>query len=139
METVGGQSVEQLSDVEDIGPVIAESVHQFFHSPISRAVVEDLRELGLNQGEPVPEPATAVALPLEGMTVVVTGTLTQFTRDEIKEFIREQGGKSTSSVSKKTDLLVAGEDAGSKLAKARDLDVRVISEQQLLELTDSTG
>ena len=138
METIGGQSVEQLSDVEDIGPVIAESVHQFFHSPISRAVVEDLRELGLNQGEPVPEPATSASLPLEGMTVVVTGTLTQITRDEIKEFIREQGGKSTGSVSKKTDLLVAGEDAGSKLTKARDLDVRVISEQQLLELTDST-
>ncbi|HAA62259.1 MAG TPA: DNA ligase (NAD(+)) LigA, partial [Planctomycetaceae bacterium] len=92
METIGEQSVEQLSDVEDIGPVIAESVYQFFHSPISRAVVKDLRELGLNQGEPVPESATSVSLPLEGMTVVVTGTLTQFTRDEIKEFIREQGG-----------------------------------------------
>ena len=68
------------------------------------------------------------------MTIVVTGALTQFTRDEIKEFIREHGGKSTGSVSKKTDLLVAGEDAGSKLTKARELEVRVISEQELLDM-----
>ena len=134
VESIGGQSVEQLSGVEDIGPVIAESVHQFFHSPISQAVVDDLRELGLHQGDPIPESATEAFRPLDGMTIVVTGALTQFTRDEIKEFIREHGGKSTGSVSKKTDLLVAGEDAGSKLTKARELEVRVISEQELLDM-----
>ena len=135
MESIASQSAEQLAEVDDIGPVIADSVHGFFHSVTGRSVVTDLRQLGLHQGEPVTR-ADDSGNPgiLEGKTIVVTGTLTEFTREEIKEFIREHGGKSTGSVSQKTDLLVAGENAGSKLTKAQELQVPVITEQDLLAM-----
>ena len=139
IEAITVQSVEQLAEVDDIGPVIADSVHQFFHSATGQALVEDLRQLGLHQGDPVPRSASRARRPLEGKTIVVSGTLTEFTRDEIKEFIRRHGGKSTGSVSRKTDLLVAGADAGSKLTKAQDLEIPVITEQDLLAMADKPG
>jgi DNA ligase (NAD+) len=117
--------------------VIAASVHQFFHAPTSQSVVSDLHTLGLHQGDPIPAPSTQAAGALEGKTIVVTGSLTEFSRDEIKEFIRKHGGKSTGSVSAKTDLLVAGDNAGSKLTRAQELKIPVISEQDLLDLTNS--
>ena len=137
IEAIAGQSVEQLAEVDDIGPVIAASVHQFFHAPTSQSVVSDLHTLGLHQGDPIPAPSTQAAGALEGKTIVVTGSLTEFSRDEIKEFIRKHGGKSTGSVSAKTDLLVAGDNAGSKLTRAQELKIPVISEQDLLDLTNS--
>ena len=93
----------------------------------------ELRAAGLNFGSPVErkKPATG---PLTGKTVVVTGTLTKFTRDEIKEFIVAQGGKAAGSVSKKTDYVVAGDEAGSKLDKARELGVKVLTEEEFLGL-----
>ncbi|MEE3366158.1 MAG: NAD-dependent DNA ligase LigA [Planctomycetota bacterium] len=139
MEAIASQSVEQLAEVDDIGPVIADSVHSFFHSATGQAVVTDLRQLGLHQGAPIARPDSSGPGILEGKTIVVTGTLTEFTREEIKEFIREHGGKSTGSVSRNTDLLVAGENAGSKLTKAQDLQVQVITEQELLALAQAPG
>ena len=134
MESIASQSAEQLAEVDDIGPVIADSVHGFFHSVTGQSVVTDLRQLGLHQGDPVTQADSGNTGILEGKTIVVTGTLTEFTREEIKEFIREHGGKSTGSVSQKTDLLVAGENAGSKLTKAQELQVPVITEQDLLAM-----
>ena len=137
MEAIASQSVEQLAEVDDIGPVIADSVHGFFDSATGQAVVTDLRQLGLHQGDPIAKSDSSGPGILEGKTIVVTGTLTEFTREEIKEFIREHGGKSTGSISRNTDLLVAGENAGSKLTKAQDLQVQVIAEQELLALAQA--
>jgi DNA ligase (NAD+) len=134
LDEIMKQSEEALSDVPDIGPVIAKSVHSFFSSAIGKQIVKELRERGLNFGHPVDRSARAKEGPLTGKTLVVTGTLARYTRDEITELIKEHGGKAAGSVSKKTDYLVAGEDAGSKLEKAEKLKVPVISEDDFLKL-----
>lgn len=132
LDEIVAQTAEQLSAVDEIGPVIAASVHAWFASPIGRKIVDELRELGLNFGEPVvrKEPSGK----LVGKTVVVTGTLTRFTREQIQELIHEHGGKPAGSVSKKTDYVVAGENAGSKLDKANQLGVPVLTEEEFLTL-----
>lgn len=137
MEIVAGQTEEQLSQVDEVGPVIAKSVAAFFASDYGRQIISELRALGLNMGDAAAAAAVAAeraAGRLIGKTLVVTGTLTRFKRDEIVELIRKQGGKSAGSVSKKTDYVVAGTDAGSKLAKAEELGVAVLTEDQFLEL-----
>jgi DNA ligase (NAD+) len=134
LDDIMKQSEESLAEVADIGPVIAKSVHSFFSSSIGQQIVEELRVLGLNFGQPVTDRPARVEGPLSGKTLVVTGTLQRFTRDEITEFIKQHGGKAAGSVSKKTDYLVAGEDAGTKLEKAKKLEVPVISEDEFLKL-----
>ena len=137
MEILASQTEEQLSQVDEVGSVIAKSVAAFFASDYGRRIVSELGELGVNMGDAVAAAAVAAeraAGRLVGKTLVVTGTLTRFKRDEIAELIRKHGGKSASSVSKKTDFVVAGTDAGSKLAKAEELGVQVINEDQFLEL-----
>ena len=128
---------EELAAVDDIGPIIAASVHGFFASEIGRGTIEEFRKLGLNMGEPVPEEDETTVKKLDGKTLVVTGTLERFTRTEIKELIQQHGGRASSSVSKKTDFLVAGEGAGSKLAKAQELGVEVLTEDGLFEMLNS--
>ncbi|NQU21827.1 MAG: NAD-dependent DNA ligase LigA [Candidatus Nealsonbacteria bacterium] len=126
--------VERLSEINEIGPIIAESVHDFLHGDFGAKTIEDLRQAGVKM-----ESATPVAQGprvLEGKTLVVTGTLTKYTRDEIKELITRHGGRAASSVSKKTDYVVAGEKAGSKLAKAETLGVPVLSEDDFERLLD---
>lgn len=133
LDEIAAQTEESLAEVEEIGPVIAKSIATFFHSKAGRRVVEELRAAGLHFGSPA-ERRQVTAGPLAGKTIVVTGTLSHFTRDEIKEFIRAHGGKASGSVSKKTDFVVAGEEAGSKLDKARQLGVKVLSEEEFLQL-----
>ncbi len=129
------QSEEALADVEEIGPIIAHSVCSFFASDVGKHLVEELRMLGLNFGEPISETAASRATgALKGQTIVATGTLNRFTRDEIKEAIHAHGGKAAGSVSKKTDFVIAGENAGSKLTKAQDLGIRVLTEDEFIEL-----
>jgi DNA ligase (NAD+) len=132
LDEIIAQSEEQLSEVNEIGPVIAHSVHAFFHSPAGEKIVPELRELGLNFGTPVEKKPQANGK-LAGKTIVVTGSLQRFTREEIEELIHREGGKPAGSVSKKTDLVVAGEKAGSKLEKAQKLGVPVVSEAEFLE------
>jgi DNA ligase (NAD+) len=135
LDSICSQSVESLEQVEEIGQIIAKSVYEFFHSEVGRAIVEELRLAGLNLGTPIPEDGKPDSgKPLDGKTIVVTGTLARFSRDEIKEFIRVHGGKAASSVSRKTDFVVAGENAGSKLRKAEELGVKVLTEEELLEM-----
>ncbi len=135
LDAIASQTAEQLSGVEEIGPVIAASVQHYFHSDIGTKIVGDLRAAGLNFGTPADaRPPAAAEGPLAGKTLVVTGTLQQYKREEIQQLIRELGGKSASSVSKKTDYVVAGTDAGSKLAKAQELGVRVLTETEFLVL-----
>ncbi|QDU82114.1 DNA ligase [Polystyrenella longa] len=136
MNKIREQSIEELAAVEEIGPITAESVYQFFQSEVGRETVEELKEFGLNMGTPVAErpKSEEEAGILAGKMLVVTGSLEKFTRDEIHELIREQGGKPSSSVSSKTSFLVAGEKAGSKLDKADKLGIEVLSENDFLAM-----
>jgi len=130
MEALERASVEELQDVNEVGPRIADSIVEFFGISANRKLVERLREAGLTLKGQKKERGTKLA----GKTFVLTGTLAQFTRDEAKKMIEDAGGKVTGSVSKKTDYVVAGADAGSKLDKAKELGVAVIDEKQMKEI-----
>jgi DNA ligase (NAD+) len=133
------QSVEQLAEVNEIGEIIAQSIHAFFGSTVGRELVHELRSLGVHFGEPVASrsPAKADRGPLADKTIVVTGSLVHFTREQIEELIHNLGGKPSGSVSKNTDFVVAGEKAGSKLDKARALGIRVLTEQEFRDLIEA--
>ncbi len=131
LDEITRQSAEQLAGVLEIGPAIAQSVFDYFDSPIGRQIVAEIRERGLNLGSPVEKKGAGS---LTGKTIVVTGTLQKFSRDEIKELIHNHGGKPAGSVSKQTDFVVAGEKAGSKLDKAHELGIRVLSEDEFVTL-----
>ncbi|MCH2203609.1 MAG: NAD-dependent DNA ligase LigA, partial [Fuerstiella sp.] len=133
IHAIAEQSEETLAAVDDIGPVIASSVHTFFASDYGGRLVGELDRLNLNLGTPVvsrkPDESGQA---LSGRNVVITGTLSQVSREEAKQLVRNHGGKVTGSVSGKTDFVVAGEKAGSKLAKAQDLGIEVLTEQEFL-------
>ncbi len=133
IEKIRLAKVEVLSSIDEVGRIIAQSVHDFINSDYGRQTLDDLRSFGVSMTEDISahEP---VGDQLAGKTIVVTGTLTNYTRDEIKELIRKHGGKAASSVSSKTDFVVAGENAGSKRAKAESLGVLVISEDEFERL-----
>ena len=127
-------SVDQLLEVPDVGPVVAQSIRTFFEQPHNREVVEQLRAAGVAWDEHEGRRAAAAAPPLAGKTFVLTGALPTLTREAAKERIEAAGAKVAGSVSKKTDWVVAGGEAGSKLDKARTLGVEVIDEAALLRL-----
>jgi len=127
MEALEHASVEELQNVDEVGPRIAESIVEFFSIPANRKLVEHLGQAGLAFKGKKKERGTKLA----GKTFVLTGTLTKYTRDEAKKIIEDAGGKVTGSVSKKTDYIVAGADAGSKLDKAKELGVAVIDEKEM--------
>lgn len=131
MDRLCKASVEELSRVPEIGPIIAQSVYDYLHSDYGQRTVEDLRALGIRMESEAPP---AVSKALEGKTVVVTGTLKNYSRAEIEALIARHGGRATSSVSKKTDFVLAGADPGSKLDKAKALGVRVLSEEEFEKL-----
>jgi DNA ligase (NAD+) len=133
LDAIIEQTADGLAEVAEIGPIIAQAIHTFFQSDAGRRVVEELRACGLHFGSPV-ERKAPVAGPLTGKSIVVTGTLQKFSRDEIKELIVAHGGKAAGSVSKKTDYVVAGEEAGSKLDKAKQLGVQILTEDEFLAL-----
>ena len=126
---------EDLEQAEEVGPRIAVAIQEFFAEPRNRALLEDLRQAGL-QFSQAKKAAAKVAGKLQGRTFVLTGTLPNLTRDEAAERIEAAGGKVTGSVSNKTDYVVAGESAGSKLDKARELGVKVIGEMELIGLLE---
>jgi len=124
-------SADRLSQIEGIGPERAESIYQFFHSATGRKIIEDLREQGVKLSEASrTKSKTGGGSDLSGKTFVVTGTLVNYGRQDIEDLIKQHGGKVTSSVSKNTDFVVAGDKAGSKLEKARQLGVKVLTEQE---------
>jgi DNA ligase (NAD+) len=132
LDAIMEASVEALLEVPDVGPVVAESIHTFFQQPHNREVIEQLRACGVHWDEH--EPAREAPKPLSGKTVVLTGTLPTLTRDEAKDLLEAAGAKVASSVSRKTDYVIAGEEAGSKLDKARELGVTVLDEEGLRTL-----
>ncbi|MGC2550794.1 MAG: NAD-dependent DNA ligase LigA [Candidatus Sulfotelmatobacter sp.] len=127
MEALENAGVEELQNVNEVGPRIAESIVEFFGIAANRKLVERLREAGLTLSGEKKQRGTKLA----GKTFVLTGALAHFTRDEAKKMIEDAGGKVTGSVSKKTDYVVAGADAGSKLDKAKELGVPVIDEKEM--------
>jgi DNA ligase (NAD+) len=126
-------SAEALEEVNEIGPKLAESISFYFSVPANRDRIEKMKRLGVRPSHV----ATATGDRLAGKTVVVTGTLNRFSRDEIHKLIEREGGKPSGSVSSKTSYLVAGDAAGSKLDKARSLGVPVLSEDEFLALMSS--
>lgn len=134
LDALSAATQEQLSDVNEIGPVIADSVHDFFHSAAGKRTISRLQAAGIDPQQEVIRPEAAEVLPLAGKTLVVTGTLTKYSRDEIQALIQKHGGRAAGSVSKKTDYVVAGAEAGSKLDKARQLGIQVLSEEEFERL-----
>jgi DNA ligase (NAD+) len=130
MEELETASVDELQNVNEVGPRIAESIVEFFSIAANRKLVERLREAGLTLTGQKKQRGTKLA----GKTFVLTGTLAHFTRDAAKKMIEDAGGKVAGSVSKKTDYVVAGADAGSKLDKAKELGIEVIGEKELESL-----
>ena len=122
-------TAEELTAIDQIGPVMAESIHDYLHDDDNVKVIEAMLAAGVKPTAPK-EKASSV---LEGMTIVVTGTLKNHTRQQIEQMIKDHGGKTSSSVSKKTSLLVAGENAGSKLEKAQKLGVEIIDEAEFIK------
>lgn len=122
---------QQLEEIDTVGPVISESIIEYFSDQQNKKDVEELLEF-LNPEKPKQKESKK----LQGKVFVVTGTLSRFKRSEIKQKIEDNGGKATSSVSKNTDFVLAGEDPGSKLEKARQLGIKVISEDEFIEMID---
>ena len=125
---------EEIQQVRDVGPVVARHVRDFFDEPHNLEVIAALRRAGVAWPEGEPAPSTPIEGPLTGEVLVITGTLASMTRDQARDAARAAGATVTDSVSKKTTLLVAGTEAGSKLRKAIDLGVRVADEREFLEL-----
>jgi DNA ligase (NAD+) len=136
LDSLARANEEDLLRIEGVGPNTALSIVDWFGREANRTFLERLKAAGV---WPASRPAEQIEVgkqPLAGLTVVVTGTLPSFSREGIKEFLQSKGAKVTDSVSKKTDYLIAGESAGSKLDKARDLGVPVLDEAALLRLID---
>ena len=130
LENLMNASVEELTNVADVGAVTAESIHEWFEQPQSQHMIRRLKEAGVN----FESTQTIQDTRFSGKTIVLTGSLSRFTREEATEQIERFGGKATGSVSKKTSFVVAGENAGSKARKAQELGIPILTEDEFLEL-----
>jgi DNA ligase (NAD+) len=139
MEAIMDASLERLTAVPDVGPVVAASVRAFADEPHNRALIGRLAEAGVNMASQQPAPETAAAGALAGKTFVLTGTLETLTREQATEAIEQRGGKVSGSVSRKTSYLVVGAEAGSKLEKARSLGVSTLTEDEFRALILDAG
>ncbi|MBV9573765.1 MAG: NAD-dependent DNA ligase LigA, partial [Acidobacteriales bacterium] len=133
MEALADATPAELEAVNEVGPRIAKSIAEFFEEPKNRALVKELRNLGVTMAGQKTERGTKLA----GKTFVLTGTLSRYSRDQAKKMIEDAGGKVAGSVSKKTDYVIAGTDAGSKLDKANQLGVKVLDENGMEQLLNS--
>lgn len=133
MQRVLDAPVEALQSVPEIGPVVAASLRAFADEPRNRELVKRLADAGFNMTSQAPEPANDVG-PLAGKVFVLTGTLSAMSREQAKEALERLGARVSGAVSKKTNCLVFGADAGSKLEKARELDVETMDEDAFLAL-----
>ncbi|MBQ8381224.1 MAG: NAD-dependent DNA ligase LigA [Clostridia bacterium] len=133
LDAVMEASFEDFASIPDIGEITAKAIVEFFEDEKIRSLVERLRAYGLNFNAAKEKKSTV----FEGMTFVLTGTLPTMTRDEASELIKERGGKVSGSVSKKTSIVLAGEEAGSKLTKAKDLGIKIIDEAEFLKMLDN--
>ena len=135
IDALAAASVPRLDEIDGIGESMAQAVHSYFHDDAGRKIVAELKELGLKLSQPKrPASAKTGGADLTGKSIVVTGTLQKYGREEIEGLIRDLGGKATGSVSKNTAFVVAGEKAGSKLDKAHALGVKVLTEEEFDKL-----
>ena len=125
--------VAEIASIEGFGDIMGEAVYQYFSLDSTKALIDELKSLGLKM---TPSEVKADGGVFEGKTFVLTGTLPTLSRKEASKIIEDNGGKTSSSVSKKTDYVLAGEAAGSKLVKAQSLGITIISEAELLEMTE---
>jgi DNA ligase (NAD+) len=132
LDELAAASVETLEEIPDIGPIVAASISSYFQNDLQQAFVQRLKDAGVRFSRKQTLPKITDN-PLSGKTVVLTGSLTQLTRDEAKDLLKKLGAKATGSVSKKTEILIAGEAAGSKLSKAQSLGIEIWSEQDLVD------
>ncbi|MFC4303370.1 NAD-dependent DNA ligase LigA [Cohnella boryungensis] len=133
LDRIMAAEVDELIGLPDVGGIVAESIHHYFRDPLNQASISRMRELGVNPQAAAPAAASASSdHPLFGKTVVLTGTLSLMSRDEAAKKLEALGAKIAGSVSKKTDLVIAGESAGSKLTKARDLGIPVLEDEEEL-------
>jgi DNA ligase (NAD+) len=135
LDAIMNSGVEEFSQISDIGEITASAIVEFFADDRNRDLCERLKAAGVNTNA-VKEKKSSI---FEGMTFVLTGTLPTMTRDEASELIKERGGKVSGSVSKKTSVVLAGDEAGSKLKKANELGVKVIDENEFLSWIDQNG
>ncbi|MBN1270503.1 MAG: NAD-dependent DNA ligase LigA [Kiritimatiellae bacterium] len=133
LEALAGATVEQLQEAPDVGPVMAASIHDFFRNPRNKAVIEKLKKAGVRPKRSEVRDQGSEGGYFAGKTVVITGTLSKFSRSQAQEELRKHGANVTDSVSSKTDYLVVGEDAGSKIEKAKKLGVAIIDEKEFLK------
>ena len=131
MENLMNASFEELSMIDDVGPIVSNSIREFFQEEQTSDLIKKLKEAGVNMNSLEEESEDNR---FEGKTFVLTGSLEDFTRSEASEIIERLGGKTSGTVSKKTDYVLAGEDAGSKLTKAQNLGITVISETEFKEM-----
>ena len=133
LDAIVAATPDEIAKVKGFGPKRAQFVREYLDSAIGKRTVAELKELGLKTTQDK-RAAPAGGLPLAGKTVVVTGTLVNYKRDEIEDVIKQYGGKPTGSVSKKTDFLLLGADPGSKYDKAKSLGVKILSEAEFREM-----
>ena len=136
LDLLSRASVEELQEIEDIGPKIAETVVLFFNKPETDQLLDKLRKAGVNFTEPLKE--SAESAPLDGKTFVFSGGLENYTREQATALIEERGGKIVNSVSRKTDYLILGSEPGSKLAKAQELGLAIIDEKELQKMLEES-
>jgi len=134
LDALRAADAAQLEQVQDIGEIMAEAIVQYFLNPENLALIDALAKAGVRMQDEKAEVTADASGAFYGKTVVVTGTLAQFSREQIKETLRTAGAVVTDSVSKKTHYLIAGTDAGSKLDKARTLGVRILDETEAIDL-----
>ena len=127
-----GASYEELRMIDDVGEITAHTIYEFFRQEQTLDLINKLKQAGVNMKAETKKRSTGK---LAGKTFVLTGTLEHYSRDEASEIIEKLGGKTSSSVSKKTDYVLAGEDAGSKLKKAQELGITIISEEEFIAMT----
>jgi DNA ligase (NAD+) len=133
LSTLSKTTVDELQQIEGVGPNIAESIVDWFARPANQKLLKKLKAAGVDPQMQRAEGKTQTGA-FSGLTFVVTGTLPNFSRDDAKEFIENNGGKVTDSVSKKTSYLVLGENPGSKFEKAKSLGVKIVDEAELKRL-----
>jgi DNA ligase (NAD+) len=138
LDSLGRANVDALESLPDIGPIVAENIVRFFADQNNQSVIQTLLDSGLEYRridvDELPDPES---LPLNGKTVVLTGTLRSLSRSDAKKRLQTLGAKVAGSVSKKTDLVVVGADAGSKALKAQELGIEMIDEVELISLLDA--
>jgi len=132
LDNIMKASIDDFLEINDIGPVVAQSLHQFFQEDVNKSIINNIVQFGVKWDDQAQNESNEQKL--NQQTFVVTGTLESFSRDQIKELIENNGGKVSGSVSKKTSYVIIGDNPGSKADKAVELGVKIINEKQLMEL-----